>query len=123
MKQILRQIRAVGAFALLAAGSLGAACEGVTDPARGTTKTITVVPVGSTTNLVVGDAVAFQARAVDVSGDILTGKFFEWGSTNELVATVSSYGIVTARRAGSTTIVASTDDRMGTIRITVSNAR
>ena len=63
----------------------------------------------------------FQARAVDVSGGVLTGKYFEWGSTNESVATVSAYGIVTAVRAGSTTIVASTDDRMGTIRVTVSN--
>jgi uncharacterized protein YjdB len=121
MKKIVKQIRAIGTLTLLAAGLLSAACEGFTDPPRGTAKTITVLPTSGTTNLVVGQAAAFQARAVDVSGDILTGKYFEWGSTNESVAVVSPYGIVTPLRAGSTTIVASTDDRMGTIRITVSN--
>ena len=33
MKQILKQVRAVGALVLLAAGLLSAACEGSADPA------------------------------------------------------------------------------------------
>jgi len=119
----MKQLRRTGILALLAAALFSAACDGFTDPPNGMAKTITVFPMASTTSLVVGDVAAFQARAVDASGDVLSGKFFEWGSTNESVATVSAFGIVTAKSVGSATIVASTDDRMGTIRITVSKAQ
>jgi len=101
---------------------MSAAC-GISDPPAGMAKTITVFPVASTPNLVIGQVAAFQATAVDASGEVLKGKFFDWASTNESVATVSAFGIVTAKNAGSTTIAATTDDRMGTIRITVSRAQ
>jgi uncharacterized protein YjdB len=118
----MKQTRRTGILALLAAVVMSAAC-GISDPPAGMAKTISVFPVASTPNLVVGQVAAFQATAADASGDVLKGKFFEWGSTNDAVATVSASGIVTAKTVGSATIVATTDDRMGTIRITVSRAQ
>lgn len=47
-----------------------------------------------------------QAVAYDASGNVLQGVAFTWSSSNTVVATVSSAGLITARFVGTTNITA-----------------
>jgi uncharacterized protein YjdB len=112
----LRLLVTVVATLLLAACSIEAG-----DPGPGMTKTINVSPDSYT--LVVGDSVSYRATAYDNDGNVLRGRFWEWGTTNEGVARVSPDGTVTAIAPGSATILATADDRMGGSRIVVVKKR
>jgi uncharacterized protein YjdB len=107
---------AVAATLLIAACSIEAADRG-----PGMTKTISVTPESYT--LVVGDSISYRATAFDNDGNVLSGRFWEWGTTNNGVARVSPHGVVTAVAPGSATILATADDRMGGARITVVRQR
>jgi uncharacterized protein YjdB len=100
------------------AASMAACSIEPSEPARGMAATITVMPGVHT--LVVGDTITYRAAAIDKFGDVLPNRFWEWGSTNASVVRVNAFGVATAIAAGSATIVASADDRMGVAHITVS---
>lgn len=63
----------------------------------------------------VGQTVAFTARAFGQDGNLLTSdpEDFEWASSNQSAATVSSAGVATATGAGSTIISATREGRTG----------
>lgn len=73
----------------------------------------------SSVNLTVGTTRSLAASALDSNGSAVTGKTFTWASSNSSVATVSNSGVVTARRAGTATITATSDGRSSTSTVLV----
>ena len=61
----------------------------------------------------------FTASAYDSDNQIISGKTFNWSSSNASVATISASGLATGVSAGSTTITASVDGKSGTAILTV----
>ena len=57
----------------------------------------------------------------DASGNILTGRTVTWSSSNTNVATVSQTGLVTARDKGNTTVTATSEGKIGTAAVHVTN--
>ena len=99
------------ALALVAAGCGGGksvtGTNGATNPpGSGSVASVTVSP--SVDTLVsIGDTVMFSAVAMDASGKTVSGASFSWSSDEAAVATVSTDGTATAKRNGTTRIVAS----------------
>jgi len=69
-------------------------------------KTVAVTP--SIVEVVEGETIQFTATAYDQYGAAMEDIAFNWVSTNEMVGTVTSDGIFSARAAGTTTISAVT---------------
>ena len=78
---------------------------------------VTVSP--SSPSIEKGETQQFTASAYDSDNEIISGKTFNWSSSNILVATVSASGLATGVGAGSTTIKASVDGKSGTTTLTV----
>jgi serine/threonine protein kinase len=70
----------------------------------------------ATLRLAVGDSAQVRARLLDERGDELDGVII-WESADPAVALVSSRGMVTARGAGTTRIVATADGISGSARV------
>ncbi len=71
----------------------------------------------------VGATQLFTAKAKDAQGRTILGKIFTWASSNTAVATVNaSTGLVTAVRAGTATITATTDGIPGSSTLSVQQA-
>lgn len=80
----------------------------------------TVVVTPATSTLTLGGATSqLTAVARDGNGATLTGRTIAWSSTNSGVASVSASGLVTAVAAGTTTISATSEGKVGTAAITV----
>jgi uncharacterized protein YjdB len=77
---------------------------------------VTVSPL--TASLTVGGTVQLAASLTDWTGSPLSGTVI-WATSNPGVAMVTSGGLVTAKGAGSTTIVATFQGAAGTATITV----
>ncbi|WP_310570644.1 Ig-like domain-containing protein [Gemmatimonas sp.] len=75
----------------------------------------------STPKLVVGQRVRATARAYSANDDA-RGDRVTWKSENPAIASVSATGVITARRAGSTAIVATTGSASERLRVTVATA-
>ena len=86
---------------------------------------VTLVPVGSvvvtppTKSLVVGTTTTLAATVRDANGAVLTDRAVTWSTSNPLVATVSSAGVVTAVAPGTVTVTATSETRSGSSTITV----
>ena len=78
---------------------------------------VTVSP--SSPSIEKGETQQFTASAYDSDNEIISGKTFNWSSSNTLVATISASGLATGVGAGSTTIKASVDGKSGTTTLTV----
>ena len=78
---------------------------------------VTVSP--SSPSIEKGETQQFTASAYDSDNEIISGKTFNWSSSNTLVATISASGLATGVGAGSTTITASVDGKSGTTTLTV----
>jgi serine/threonine-protein kinase len=70
-------------------------------------------------SMTVGDSVRLNAVARNALGGAATGATIAWSSSNPDVAAVSANGVLAARGAGSTTIVASSGTRSAERRATV----
>ncbi len=70
----------------------------------------------------IGDTVRLTAVARDSTGETLAGRGITWSSGNNLVATISAAGLVTAVAAGSVTMTATSETKQGTATITVAPA-
>ena len=79
-----------------------------------------VVIVEEASDIVVGQNTQLTAEVRDASGGILTGRLVSWSSNRTSVATVSSSGLVTGNAAGTATITATSEGKMGTATINVS---
>jgi uncharacterized protein YjdB len=78
---------------------------------------VTVAPTDLA--LEVGQGSPLTARLLDRAGTVLHGYAVTWASTDTSVATVSRAGLVSAHRAGTATIRASSEGRSGGVVVTV----
>jgi uncharacterized protein YjdB len=98
-----------------------------TSEGKSGTATITVVPgpaaavtvTPPTATVRDGTLVQLTATAVDANGNAVTGRTFTWGSSDQVIATVSSSGRVSTKRSGVVTITATLDGKSDTSQITV----
>jgi Bacterial surface proteins containing Ig-like domains len=87
---------------------------------------VTAVPVGSVTiaptskSLLVGGTTTLVATVKDVNGAVVSDRAVVWSTSDPLVATVSSSGVVTALAPGSVTVTATSESKSGSSAITVS---
>src|SRR5689334_11634220 len=79
-----------------------------------------VVETPSTALVAVGRTAQFIAYGTTKNGDSVAVSV-TWSSTNPAVATVSSSGLMTGMAAGSTTIIATSQNKSGTATATVTN--
>ena len=106
----------------------GTATISATSEGKSGSATVTVmrVPVASVAvepsvvDVTVGQTRTLTATVRDADGSVLTDRPVSWSSSNALVATVSSSGVVTAVAPGSATIDASAGGRSGGATVTVS---
>ncbi|HET6837517.1 MAG TPA: PQQ-dependent sugar dehydrogenase [Gemmatimonadales bacterium] len=85
------------------------------------TPVTTVTVTAPQPNIEVGAKVQLTATARDSRNLVVEGKSFEWGSSNDAVASVSSSGEVTGVAVGSAEITATTEGVPGSIVITVTD--
>ena len=90
------------------------------NPSPGRVATVRVTPAAVT--LAVGDTRTLDVVALDAAGRPLAGRAARWTVRDDAVARVSPNGVVTARAAGSTEIVATIDGRRGSAGVTVAEA-
>jgi len=81
---------------------------------------VVVVPVA--TSMHVGDQLTYSARALDERGQDIEGRNVEWSTTDEALATVSADGVVTGLSAGTVSVVAVIDGKIGASSLLVAAA-
>lgn len=117
-------IASTGEISALSAGSvtISGSTGGITGSA---TLTVGPPPVASVSvtlasgTLVPGATTMATAATRDASGAVVTGRQVTWTSTNSAVATVSGSGQVTAFAAGTTSISATSEGRVGSAQLVV----
>jgi uncharacterized protein YjdB len=122
----------IGVSTISASGVATAVSEGstaITATSEGQTGSATLAvipaPVASVSvtlaasTLTVGGTTQATATTKDVNGIVLTGRVVTWVSSNPLIATVSSTGLVTAVAVGSANITATSEAQSGLAAITV----
>lgn len=80
---------------------------------------VTVSP--NSARLSIGRTVQLTAQALDRSGSVLTERQISWATSDDRVATVDQSGLVTAVRAGTATITATSEGKSGaaTVQVTL----
>lgn len=78
-----------------------------------------VVIAPGSASITAGGTQQLAATTLDAGGDTLTGRTVTWSSINASVAAVSSTGLVTAKIAGTSGIIASSEGKADTAAITV----
>lgn len=96
------------AFLLCLLVAAGLSCGG---SSSGPQTVITGVVISGPRAVAVGKTAQLSAVALDQNGQTLYGATFEWSSSDNTIATVSSAGVVTGIAAGSAAITA----RSGTV--------
>lgn len=86
------------------------------DPANGGVESIVVAPANPT--VAVGATIGLNAQVMDINGAFVD-RTVHWSSEDESIATVSEFGVVTARKLGTVQVAASTSGRSGFAQITV----
>ena len=81
-----------------------AACGGGGDSGAPTHDRVTVTPAMG--NVMVGQQIQLVAAITDATGNVLPGRVVTWASSNTVVATVNSTGLVVALGLGQATITA-----------------
>src|SRR5690606_32955328 len=79
---------------------------------------VEVSPAAAT--LLVGETRQFEARALASDGSELSGRPVTWSSSDSDVVEISNTGLATARAAGTATIRATAEGRVGTAAVAVS---
>jgi Big-like domain-containing protein len=82
-----------------------------------------VVVASSPSQLIEGETVRLSAGAVDDRGEAVAGRAVTWKSEDDNVASVDENGVVTARRPGTVTIVATSEGRAGRVTLSVGARR
>ena len=108
--------RSVAVMVLLA---LYCACASKsTGPNVGTVASVSVT-TATTTSVFIDGTLALNAAAFDASNKTVSGQTFTWSSSNPLIATVNSSGVVTGVSAGVATISAAIGAIVGQTTISV----
>lgn len=106
---------------------VAAACGGDSNPGTGPVQnpgpapvaTVTLAP--ATSDISLGSNKQLTASVKDGAGNVLSGRAISWSSSANAVATVDASGKVTGVGAGSATISASSDGKIGTAEVNVIN--
>jgi hypothetical protein len=98
-------------------GALSNVASGTTLASIAPVATVTLSPASA--SIGVAGTQQLSATLRDASGNVLTGRAVAWASSNALVASVSSSGLVTGLAAGSVTITATSEAKSGSASITV----
>jgi len=83
------------------------------------------VPVASVevvlakSSMLEGETTNATATTKDANGSVLSGRAISWASSDPTVATVTQAGVITAVKAGATSVSASSEGRSGTATVTV----
>ena len=117
-------VSTLGVVTAVAPGSanISASSEGQTGSL---TVTIFPIPVGAvkvepaSSSLEVGMTRQFTAIATSTTGTTLTGRSVSWSAGDSSILSVSGVGVVSAIRAGSTTVAATVDGITGSASVTV----
>jgi uncharacterized protein YjdB len=118
-------VSATGVVTAIAAGT--AVIAAMTSEGKGGSATITVtpLPVGSvaieptSVTLLPGASTTLTATVRDAAGTVVTDRPVTWTSSNVLVATVSTTGVVSALAPGSATISATSEAKSGGATVNV----
>jgi uncharacterized protein YjdB len=115
-----------------ASGSVSALLPGTatitaTSETKSGTATVTVTPgpasvvtvTPETISIVDNQSRQLTASATDARGNPITGRAFEWRSSDTRIATVTSAGLVRGVKAGSVTITATMDGKSDSSAVTV----
>ena len=78
---------------------------------------IVVTPANPTVNI--GQTRQMTATLYDKQNNVLTGRLVTWSSSDANKATVSNSGLVTALKAGSVNITASSGGKSGSTTVTI----
>lgn len=105
-------------LALVPAAACGGGATGPTPVPSGST-VARVQLSASSLDVPVGSVAPLTATPRDAAGHALAGRTVTWRSSAEVVATVSSSGMVTGRSAGTAMIVAAVDGRADSALVTV----
>ena len=87
--------------------------------------TVTLVPVAAVSvspgsaSLTIGRTASLSAVTTDASGNVLSGRSVTWSSSNSAVATVSAQGLVSSLTAGTATISATSEGKIGNAQVVV----
>ena len=113
-----------GAWYFLAGPGAGSREQGAGDsgavpvpPPPAPVATVRVSPSPASTN--VGGSLPLAAALADAQGNALTGRSVTWQASDTTVARVGSDGVLTARKAGTLTVTATSEGRSGTASVTV----
>src|SRR2546423_9686962 len=88
--------------------------------ATGTTRVAKVTVSLVAGSLSPGQSTQATATTYDSTNNVLAGRTISWSSSNAAVATVSTSGLVTALAAGTSQIIATSEEKSGSAAITVS---
>ncbi len=108
----LAQRRAAAAFLAFALG-----CRAVTSPPAGSVASVEVTPAAATIGL--GATMQLAATPRDTSGTALAGRGITWSTDSAAIATVTASGLVSGHAAGTATITATSEGKLGTASVTV----
>jgi uncharacterized protein YjdB len=97
--------------------ALTACSRDAVGPASDAVESVIVTPAVSTVSI--GAQIGLTAQVLDETGTFIADRPVHWASANESIATVSSSGVVTARKIGTVQVAASTGGRSGLAQITV----
>jgi uncharacterized protein YjdB len=97
-------------------GHSGSATVTVAEPVASVTVSISSSTIG------IGKTTQATATTKDAAGNVLSGRFASWSSDNTSIATVSSAGLVTGVALGSANITATSEEKTGSVGITVAPA-
>lgn len=108
---------AIAARTLIIVAALSS-CGGDSSTAPIAVASVDLTPVTNAIDLT--QTVQLTATAKDAGGNVLSGRAITWSQGNSAVAIVSSTGLVSPVGAGTTSISATSEGRMGVASITVS---
>jgi hypothetical protein len=98
-------------------GKSGSATVTVTAPTQAGVASVAVTP--ATASILVGATVQLAATVKDAGGNTLTGRTVDWSSSDPTTATVTPTGLVTGIKAGTATIIATSETRTASSVVTV----
>ncbi|MFL5609060.1 MAG: Ig-like domain-containing protein, partial [Gemmatimonadaceae bacterium] len=113
-------VSATGIVSAIAAGTAVITATTSDGKSGSASVTVTSLPVGSVaieptgTTLLPGASTTLTATVRDVAGTVVTDRSVTWTSSNILVASVSTTGVLTAVAPGSATITATAEGKSGT---------